>query len=181
MEEAAARAVMQVLWVLHARTDYSDVPLDVFVDKSKNHRCVKALALVPPGQLMLAPCALKTKSLSTNSVHPSRAQIRVKVFWPTAGESQSSGISTPHPKWRRTANTAAVAAGSDEKAGADSEETAVAAGSDEKAELKEVEIKKLFTFYVNPEWKGPEQDHDDPDMWNWQGMSQCTRIGAFAA
>ena len=45
----------------------------------------------------------------------------------------------------------------------------MAAGSDEKAELKEVDIKKLFTFYVNPEWKGPEQDHDDPDMWNWQG------------
>ena len=28
---------------------------------------------------------------------------------------------------------------------------------------------KSFTFYVNPEWKGPEADHDDPDMWKWQG------------
>ena len=28
---------------------------------------------------------------------------------------------------------------------------------------------KLFKLYVKPEWKGPEADHDDLDMWNWKG------------
>ena len=28
---------------------------------------------------------------------------------------------------------------------------------------------KSFKFYVNPEWKGPEADHDDPESWKWQG------------
>jgi len=42
-------------------------------------------------------------------------------------------------------------------------------GSDKKAAFASANIKRSFTFYVNPEWKGPEADHDDPEMWTWQG------------
>ncbi len=27
---------------------------------------------------------------------------------------------------------------------------------------------KSFKLYVNPEWKAPEADRDDPESWNWQ-------------
>jgi len=166
MEDAAARAALQVLHVLHARTDYSDVPLDVLVDKSRNLRCVKALERVPAEALFLAPCALKTKSLSANSVHPYRAQIHVEVLWPAVVQRKFSDISTPSPKRRRSGE---LGAGSDEEPSSDSNASAVAAGSDETPALTATGIKKFFTFYVNPEWKGPEVDHVDPDMWTWQG------------
>ena len=172
MEEAATRAAWQVLYALHARTDYSDVPLRVVMDMSKNHRCVKATQLVPPEQLLLAPCVLKAKSLSLNSVHPSRATIEV-VLYRQRDEFPSSVVPKPKTKRRKIAKEdavagvdskeAAVAGGSDENAGADSKEAAVAGGSDGQSG-----ILGSFRFYVNPEWKAPEADHDDPESWNWQ-------------
>ena len=162
MEEAATRAAWEVLYLLHARTDYSDVPLDVVMDMSKNHRCVKATQLVPPEQLLLAPCALKAKSLSLNSVHASRATIDV-VFYRQRDEFPSSVVPKPKTKRRKIAKEDAVAGGSDENVGADSKEAAVAGGSDGQAG-----ILKSFKSYVNPEWKAPEADHDDPESWNWQ-------------
>ena len=187
MEEAATRAASQVLYVLHARTNYSDVPLEVFMDMSKNHRCVKATELVPPEKLLLPPCALKPKSLSSNSVHPSRVTIHVKVYKECGSECPNSVVSKPDTKRRRTAKEAAVADGSDSQEaaaadgsdsqeaavadGSDSKEAAVADGSDSKAAAVAdgANILKSFKFYVNPEWKGPEADRDDPEMWNWQG------------
>ena len=196
MEEAATRAAWQVLYLLHARTNYSDVPLDVVMDMSKNHRCVKATQVVPPEQLLLAPCVLKAKSLSLNSVHPSRATIEV-VLYRQFDEFPSSVDPKPKTKRRKIAKEDAVAGGSDENAGADSKEAAGAGGSDDSAGADSKEalvavgsdenagadskkaavaggsdgqagILKSFRFYVNPEWKAPEADHDDPESWNWQ-------------
>ena len=186
MEEAAMRATSQVLYTLHARTDYTDVPLEVFMDMSKNHRCVKATQLVPPNKLFLPPCALKPKSLSSNSVHPSRVTIHVKVYKECGSECPNSVVSKPDTKRRRTAKEAAVAdvdsteaavADSECQSSVDSQEAAIAganskeaavAGGREDPQLR-ANVLKSFKFYVNPEWKGPEADHVDPEMWNWHG------------
>ena len=178
------RATSQVLYMLHARMDYSDVPLEVFMDTGKNHRYVKATQPVPSNKLFLPPCALKPKSLSSNSAHPSRVTIDVQVFKQNGSQCLSSVVSKPDTKRRRTAKEAAVAdvdsteaavADSERRSSVDSQEAAVAGANSKEAavaggcEEPRSNALKSFKFYVNPEWKGPEADRVDPEMWSWHG------------
>ena len=183
------RSALQVLHMLHARSAYDSLPIDVILDTSKNLRIVEATESIKAGDFTLPPCVPKTLQIRTESNHPWKVPIRVAILEnPALLQTKSAAaVADDIPSNARAIDGAddkssdAVAADDAEKRAPDGTSSKSVwakmakepPGTSDKKPAKALQYEDgggervVYTFFIAPEWKAPQCTDDG--QWIWEG------------
>jgi hypothetical protein len=155
-KDAAMRNALQVLYMLHLRRAYENLPIDIIMDAAKNVKWVEATDSIKAGDFVLPPCVTNATQLRTECTHPCKVPIRVTVLATSADAVEAE----------KTTAVAVVEGktGRPKQAKKQCRDTAVAEG----AGTAVADVKEEYTFLVTPEWVAA-QYKEESNEWKWHG------------